>query len=202
MWSKLPADKRRKWDRQWFGDELIPGAAFKVRGIGIREPMFNADVDRPLGTGDWLIMLFHQAPRLDRRDPEASDPPMTLILWPPGKAQFYCWGKKAAVEPHSWMHVEGTWVAQQVESLGLPTAKPFQLPDETVMTGVLTAMLEEMRRGPLTDPVILQNLFENWARSIRRQILPVNSAEPVPSGLIRVRRHLDGNFRKIPPLTE
>jgi AraC-like DNA-binding protein len=202
MWSKLPEDKRRKWDRQWFGDKLVPEATFRVRGIGIREPMFNANVDRPLGTGDWLIMLFHQAPRLDRGNPQVSNPPKTLILWPPGEAQFYSFGKKAAVEPHSWMHVEGTWVAQQVKSLGLPTAKPIQLADDTIMTGPLTAILEEMRHGPFSDSVILQNLFENWARCIRRQILPADPAKVTPSGLIRVRRHLDGNFSKIPPLDE
>ena len=177
MWRTLPGEVLRTWDRQWFGDELVPEATFNVRGIGIREPMFNADVDRPLGTGDWLIMLFHKAPRLSRSNPVPSHPPMTLVLWPPGEAQFYSWGREAAAEPHSWMHVEGTWVRQQIDSLGLPTAKPFQLPDETVMIATLTAMLEEMRRGPLTDRVILQNLFENWARDIRRQRVSRDGSE-------------------------
>ena len=128
MWHSLPECDQQSCNRQWFGDELVPEAAFKIRGIGIREPMFNADINRPLGTGDWLIMLFHQAPRLDQRNPDASDPPMTLVLWPPGKAQFYSWGKYAAVETHSWMHVEGSWVTQQVESMGLRVADSETVP--------------------------------------------------------------------------
>jgi hypothetical protein len=88
-WTALPVDEERNWERQWFGHELNPSAAFTVRGIGIREPMFNANVNRPMGTGDWLIMLFHEASRLDRRQDQASHPPMTMVIWKPGAAQFY-----------------------------------------------------------------------------------------------------------------
>ena len=37
MWGELPEDEERDWERQWFGHELAPEAAFHVRGIGIRE---------------------------------------------------------------------------------------------------------------------------------------------------------------------
>ena len=107
MWGELPGDAKRDWKRQWFGHELTPEAAFNVRGIGIGEPLFNPNVHRPHGTGDWLIMLFQEAPRLDRFNPKPSHPAMTLILWPPGAEQFYSWGKTPDTERHSWMHVEG-----------------------------------------------------------------------------------------------
>ena len=37
MWSELPTDESRTWERQWFGHELTPEAAFNIRGIGIRD---------------------------------------------------------------------------------------------------------------------------------------------------------------------
>ncbi|MEM9281647.1 MAG: AraC family transcriptional regulator [Verrucomicrobiota bacterium] len=201
MWGELPSDEKRDWDRQWFGHELTPEAAFNVRGIGIREPLFNPDVHRPLGTGDWLIMFFHEPPRLERRNPVASHPAGTLIIWTPGAEQFYSWGESPDAEPHSWMHVEGTWVAQQIDAMELPVNAPMSLPDESVMVATLTALLEEMQRDESADSVILQNLFENWARGIRRQLRPRTEAV-IPPALVRVRRHLDADFRRIPPLDE
>ena len=52
------------------------------------------------------------------------------------------------------------------------------------------------------DKVILQNLFENWARGIRRQIRPEESSRKPSAGLLRVRRVLDADFRTIPQLDE
>jgi AraC family transcriptional regulator of arabinose operon len=202
MWNVLPPDERRTWERQWFGHELMPDATFNVRGIGIREPLFNPNVDRPMGTGDWLIMLFHEPARLDRANPRPSAPAMTMVIWPPGAAQFYSWGTKSGIEPHSWMHVEGTWVRQQIQALELPLSKPFPLPGDSVMTLSLSALLEEMRTGSPPDSVILQNLFENWARGIQRQTRHQDASAAIPSGLIKVRRHLDADFRRIPPLDE
>ena len=59
-----------------------------------------------------------------------------------------------------------------------------------------------MQQGAQLDKVILQNIFENWARGIRRQIQSKQSSTDIPAGLIKVRRHLDINFRSIPPLDE
>lgn len=202
MWGELPEDLNRDWRRQWFGHELTPEASFKVRGIGIGEPLFNTNVYRPHGTGDWLIMLFHEAARFDQFNPRASHGAMTLMLWPPGAGQFYSWGGKPYSERHSWMHVEGSWVTQQVESQKLPVGQPFSIPDESVMVASLTAMFEEMQLGASSDLVMLKNHFENWARGIRRQLHPWASAQSIPQRLLGVRRRLDADFRHIPPLDE
>ncbi len=188
MWSELPADETRSWERQWFGHELTPEAAFNIRGIGIREPLFNPNVHRPLGTGDWLLMLFHEPARLDPNDSEPSAPAMTMVIWPPSAEQFYSWGKTAAMEPHSWMHVEGTWVEQQIEAMELPIGTPFQLPNDSVMVATLTNLFGELQQGQRADAVILQNHFENWARGIRRQIQPDHASATIPPRrAIRIR---------------
>lgn len=202
MWQVLPEDPGHPWKRQWFGHELAPKAPFTVRGIGIREPLFNPNVHRPHGTGDWLIMLFHNPPRLDRTHPGASHPALTLVIWSPGAEQFYSWSKRAKVESHTWMHVEGTLVTQRIDHLKLPVNTPFSLPDDTVMVPALEGLYGEMRQGLHADAVILQNLFENWARGIHRQIQPKDASTVVPLGLLRVRQYLDADFRRIPPLDE
>ncbi|MCF2949792.1 hypothetical protein L0668_16860 [Paraglaciecola aquimarina] len=66
-WDTPVAPEHENATRKWFGYELQPQSLITIRGIGIYEPMINANVDRPLGTGDWLIMLFHHPPRLDKK---------------------------------------------------------------------------------------------------------------------------------------
>lgn len=202
MWDSTPDGEATEWKRHWFGHELDAKAVFNVRGIGIREPMFNADVDRPLGTGDWLIMFFHKAARLDPDKASPSVPAKTLVLWPPGVRQFYSWGEHSAKEPHTWMHVEGSWVQRQIDQNRLPANTPIALEDSSLMTVHLESLMTETRMGRAADQRILQNLFENWARSIARHIRSVAPANRIPDGLLRVQHHLDTHFTSQTPLDE
>ena len=89
MWNAVPQGTGLGWKRQWFGHELDPGSVFSVRGIGIREPMFNPDVHRPIGTGDWLIMLFHAPVRLDPDRMKPSAPASAAMSAPPVALRTY-----------------------------------------------------------------------------------------------------------------
>lgn len=202
MWKSVPLDDDQGWQRQWFGNELEPTSLFNVRGLGIREPMFNANVHRRIGTGDWLIMFFHKAARLDRRNVEPSVGPNTLILWPPGTEQFYSWGKAANVEPHSWMHVEGTWVSRQIEENRLPSAVPIVIENESLITSPLQDLMNEMTQHEAPDRVILQNHFQIWARSIARHLRTRDPQYRIPPPLLKVREHLDEYFTEITPLDD
>lgn len=201
-WNNTLSDGHDKVIRQWFGDELQPESLMTVRGIGIKEPMINANVDRTIGTGDWLIMLFHQPARLVKKQKAPSSPAKTLIIWPPGEKQYFSWATKAGIEYHSWMHVEGTWVNTQIENNLLPIATPITLTDESVMTGHLQYMMDEMLHPIAFDPIIIQNLFQNWARTIARQIGLKNPNYNVPSYLLAVKHYLDKHYNQAIVLDE
>ena len=200
MWKSIPLGNNLGWQRQWFGNELDSDAVFNVRGLGICEPMFNADVYRPIGTGDWLIMFFHAAARLKRNEAKASVGPKTLILWPPGAEQFYSWGKASGVEPHSWMHVEGTWVAQQIHENRLPIGIPTKIETESLFTCPLKSLMDEIVQNETPDRIILQNLFQNWARSIARHLRTRDPQRCIPPSILKVREHLDEHFTETTPL--
>lgn len=199
-WQSIPQHEQLGWERHWFDNELDPSAVFNVRGLGLREPMFNADVHRPFGTGDWLIMFFHEPARLKRLRKEPSVQAKTLILWPPSVEQFYSWGARANEEPHSWMHVEGSWVVQQVEENCLQSATPISLQDESIVTSAIQSLIIEMTTNEKPDPIILQNHFQNWARSVARHAQAGNPQRQIPKALLRVRAHLDENFSEKPEL--
>jgi AraC-like DNA-binding protein len=200
MWKSIPGYQQLGWERHWFGNELNPAAIFNVRGLGLREPMFNANVHRPAGTGDWLIMFFHKPARLRREPSSSRSPAKTLILWPPGAEQFYSWGRSANVEPHSWIHVEGTWVNQQVEENRLATNTPMTLDEETIVQDLIHGLIKEMTRNEQPDPVILQNLFQNWARSVSRALSARDPQRSIPHDLLLVRNWLNDHFTERPDL--
>lgn len=202
MWKSVPSEQTNGWQRQWFGNELDPAAVFNVRGVGIREPMFNADVHRPNGTGDWLIMFFHERVRLQRGQKEPSAVANSLMLWPPGAEQFYSWSRAANIEPHSWMHVEGMWVATQIEENRLPLEVPVTIRDESLVINILHQLMNEMTQNEVADPIILQNLFQNWARSLARFLQTRDPQHRIPPALLKVRDHLNEHFTELTPLDE
>ena len=182
--------------QKWFGDELQPQSLMTIRGIGIDEPMINANVDRPFGTGDWLIMLFHHPARLDKNSKKSSVAANTLMIWPPGTKQFFSWATEAGKELHSWMHVEGTWVTLQIDNNLLPVNTPLTLSDDSVMKQHLQSLMDEMTQPAQHDPIIIQNLFQNWARSIARQLETKDPNLNIPTSLLTVKNHLDEHFNQ------
>ena len=56
---------------------------FLINGIGIEELMRPGMVDRPRGTGDWLIMYFPVSCQIM----EQQAPDRSLVIWSPGDYQ-------------------------------------------------------------------------------------------------------------------
>jgi AraC-like DNA-binding protein len=115
---------------------------------------------------------------------------------------FSSWGKVANVEPHSWMHLEGKWVATQIAENRLPLELPLMIADESLIMNTLNELMSEMNQDPIPDLIILQNLFQNWARSLARFLKTRDPHRSVPPSLLLVRDHLDENFTKMTPLDD
>lgn len=87
---------------------FFPLSPTAVRSIRIYEPMVNVNIERSIGTGDWLIMLFHHLARLNKDLKNPSVLAKMLIIWPLGEKQFFSLAIEGGSELHSWLHVEGT----------------------------------------------------------------------------------------------
>ncbi len=68
----------------------VPGAAFQIHRLGLREKMKPCIVDRPEGTQDYLFMLFHARVQVRTRrgeeswglaGPDRGDPAGWPLLW-------------------------------------------------------------------------------------------------------------------------
>lgn len=184
---------RSKMIRRFFAEPPLYGAGFRVRGIGIRESMPQGFVNRPLGTGDWLLMCFHTPVRVDVAIDAPLLPKGSLWIWPPDVHQFY--GRERRGFLHSWLHCEGTQVAQlsKMEAVERPLDASLEQPFLILLDGLFRELVE--RDAP--DEVIANNLFENWLRELARvQHTPLSY---VPERLRRVRAFIETHYAE--PIT-
>ena len=70
------------------------------------------------------------------------------------------------------------------------------------MTGTLDCLMTEMNESETPDPVILRNIFQNWARRIARHLKLDDQFERTPSSLLKVRDYLDEHFAESTPLDD
>ena len=124
-------------------------------------------VDRPLGTGDWLLMYFHSPACMGA----AADPPLQpagrMMIWAPGRWQIY--GRPTRGFLHSWMHATGKAVESLLRLHRVPQGRPFALPNPRAFLDFLAALHRELSR-PAPDAIIAANLFENWLRDLGRSL--------------------------------
>ncbi len=181
--------------KHWFSLPPLDSALLTVHGIGIHEPMQPGIVDRPTGTGDHLFMFFHHPvllrPGTGTPGRQCRQPSRTMIIWQPGQAQ--CYGHTRAYT-HSWIHCDGAAIRRILAETGLPAAAPFRLPDRQSVIRHLQAIYNELTGMQKPDRVIVENIFENWLRSLARVIDPIQQGNHVPRRLLELKHHIERNY--------
>ncbi len=159
---------------------------FHVNGIGIHETMAPGIIDRP-GTGDWLIILFHGSIVMQHKGRERAYGKNTFVIWGPRVWQFY--GNPKKHWPHSWIHVQGTMVENQLLGESLHSNQPISLDAEEPFTKILSDLYTEVRLEAHPDYTIQQNLFQNLLRTVVRS--SHLDTVRIPGKLLKVKRHID-----------
>lgn len=176
--------------KRFFSESPLRTERFCLNGYGIREGMPPGFVNRPNGTGDYLMMYFHTPVRAGFDPGAGSAEAGTLWIWPPGGYQFY--GNASRRYVHSWIHCEGTAVRRLLgmSRLDLPCAVKG-LPPGAILR-FLTGLHEEISGRALPDEVIAENLLENWFRELDRR--PASGESFVSARLRKVRDHIDDHY--------
>jgi AraC-like DNA-binding protein len=157
----------------------------RIHGIGIRELMSPSAIERPGGTGDYLLMLFHSAAFVGR-DKERLEEPDSLMIWPPGKGQYY--GNLSDRFSHSWIHCTGPRVETILRRVRLPSLKPVHISDASRFQQCLLDMHTELVSYTRPDATMLGNLLENGIRSLARTRAEAGNQIRIPENLLAVRR--------------
>jgi AraC-like DNA-binding protein len=184
-----PAGRPPALLRVFFACPPFASEHIEVVGLGCREWMAPGMVDRPRGTDDWLIMVFHQGVEIGvEGDLEAVAGP-ALVVWQPLAPHHY--GRRDQAWCHSWMHVAGPTVERLVRLAGLPIDRPMIGVEPAEVERCVLALHEEIASGR-PDPVIAECLLRVLLHQIARRVL--GGAMAIAPGLLAARRHLEDHF--------
>jgi AraC family transcriptional regulator, arabinose operon regulatory protein len=171
-----------------------------IRGIGIQEAMPARVVDRPRGTGDYLLMYFHDPIWAASAELPSLQPAGTLMIWSPSRWQYY--GDRTRPFMHSWMHCDGVIVRSLLKDAGVPVDQPVQLADASIIERHLQAIHEELARQPRPDAMIVRNLLDNMFRQVAREIRDAGKEKPISQDMLAVRNLIESEYHRQLPLSE
>jgi len=175
--------------KHWFAASASPSRNLRIRGLGYREAMPPGLIDRPRGTGDFLLMWFHDASWIGNQLHAGSrHQANTLMLWPPGERQFY--GHPTAGYRHSWLHFHGAPAPELIRKNRMPLSRPIRMSDAADFEHSLLELHRELAAFSRPDPVIVQNLLVNTFRTIRRSRENVPPQPRIADNLLRVRNFI------------
>ena len=176
---------------------IVPPAGaqegFRVRQLGLREGMRPGMVNRPRGTGDYLLMLFHSPVIARDRDGVREWPASSLVIWSPKDGHYY--GSREASWDHSWLHCTGGKIAAILRASRLPLNRRITVGEPSALEKCLLEMVAELRGNLEPDATILQNHFENYIRTLARALYRPAEVK-VPGPLLAVRSTIEQRFNE------
>jgi len=165
-----------------------------IRGIGVQEQMPACVINRPRGTGDYLLMYFYDPVWAACAELPAQQPAGTLMIWSPSRWQYY--GDRAKPFNHSWMHCDGVILRALLKDAGVPVDQPVRLADASIIERHLLAVYEELTLQARPDAMIVRNLLDNMCRQIARAIRESGKARPIPENMLAVRHLIESEYER------
>lgn len=171
-----------------------------VRGIGVAEAMPAAMVNRPTGTGDYLLAYFYDPVWIASSELPQQCPAGSLMVWTPGHWQ--CYGNRRDGFRYSWIHCDGAMVKRLLEEQRIPLDTPLPLPDATLAERHLLAICDELARQAHPDVLIVRNLLDNMLRETARALRPEAANAAIPESFLAVRQLIESEYPRKLPLRE
>jgi AraC family transcriptional regulator of arabinose operon len=163
-----------------------------IHGLGAREWMPPSIIDRPHGTGDYLLMAFHHEVVLSDSPTAQRHPRGTFIVWTPKHAQYY--GNRERPWLHSWLHCAGKAFSQRLEAAGLPVNTPISGFDPALFEHALYDLYRELQEGIDPDEAIALDLLQILLRRVSRIAGGAPAMTQVPPPFLALKRYLEDNF--------
>jgi AraC family transcriptional regulator of arabinose operon len=178
--------------RVFYADPPMLSSALEVHALGTRERMRPCIVNRPAGTGDYLLMCFHGEVELWRDGQPQLAPGRTMVIWDPDSGHYY--GNRTRHWWHSWIHCAGATVAGLLRASGLPCNIPLNGIDPMLLEAGIEGIHREITGNVRPDEVVVANLLHNVLRQVARSSQAQGGASAVPPAYLELRRWLESHF--------
>ncbi|HHH76532.1 MAG TPA: AraC family transcriptional regulator, partial [Phycisphaerae bacterium] len=174
-----------------FGDPSLL-VTIALAGLGVSESMDPSLIDRPGGTGWFLLMHFEQSAEVFSDGAMRSVQAGTTILWEPGMRHWY--GNSVRGWSHSWLSFQGTVAREAITASQLPMDIPVQLDAGQVVAHYLELMYEEVISHSPADNLILEGLVQLLLRDLSRRFRERGGAPALPEAISQVRRYVEDHL--------
>ena len=179
--------------KYFFQKPPVDSAEISVHGIGIREWMRPCIVDRPSGTGDYLLMFFYQETTIATHEGIGIYPPNTFMIWRRGAGHYY--GNKCKRWMHSWVHCDGTLLGGLLKKEGLALDHAIRNANPVIIEKYLFDLHNELQ-SETPDSVIAANIIHSFSRELKRMSVPVPMKKVIPDGILNSRIAMEMNYRE------
>lgn len=183
----------------FFAVSAVGSKRLEVRGLGIMESCRAGVVNRPRGSGDYLLAYFHDAVWLAASELPRPYPAGTLMIFSPGRWQYF--GNREAPFRYSYLHVQGEIFRYLIQEHGLPVDEPVALGSGKMIDRALADIDEELSGQVPVDMMIVRNLLDTMARQIGRGLRGEAGHDAVPERFLAVRREIETEYQKKLPLS-
>lgn len=177
--------------KEFYAEPPLDTAEISIHALGIAEWMPPCLVNRPGGTGDWLVMHFHGEVDIGLETGTRRCPADTLMVWGPRDGHHYGW--EQARWNHSWMHCDGRAIARSLDAAAVPVGTPITGVEPRILESCVAAIHGEIHRNARADEAIVVDLIDILAREIGRAAKARGEAA-VPLRWLELRRHLEASF--------
>jgi AraC family transcriptional regulator of arabinose operon len=161
-----------------------------LSGVGVRERMPPGVVNRPNGTGDWLLMFFHDSVIIRDAEGINSYSPETFIIWSDIDAHYY--GNPEKGWCHSWMHFQGLELNSIIATAGMPINKALRVNRESDAIACLARIYHELTEEVSPDDFIIGNFLRNALfMMVRSAGLGGSVTEALPVGIMKAKKMMD-----------
>jgi len=181
--------------KHFFSRPPVCSADLTIRGVGLRERMEPCLIDRPRGSGDFLLMFLHGSTEvgITRRESAFFEEPC-FVAWTPGHRQYY--GNRSDRFVHTWIHCDGTLPARGLRTHRIPRNRVIRFTRPDLVERHFTALYEELI-SPVPHARIAANLLENFFADFARWVSSdVRPAAAPPEGLLGARRTIEQGYAR------
>ena len=165
--------------------------ALGVNGIGWKERMPACFINRPTGTGDFMLLGFHGPAEFRDTTGMRRFEGSSCILWKPGDSHYY--GRRDGPFVHSWLHAGGAAMADLVRRTGMEVGVGHSVDDLSPLEQMLQELHREMTEWADPSPEIAKAVIDAGLRRLSR--LALNRPQPnlPPKNLRDARLRVDSD---------
>jgi len=182
--------RMRMGSKIWFSPP-VGKVALRVNGIGWKQRMPASFVNRPSGTGDFMLLGFHGSAEFrDATGMRRFEGP-SCILWKPEDSHYY--GRADGPIVHSWLHAEGTTMAELAQHAGLELGVGHSVDDLSPLEQMIQELHGEMTEWAEPSFEIARAVIDTGLRRLSRLVLSRPHPNLPPKNLRDARLRVDSD---------